>query len=75
MNSDITDKIYFKIKSYFILHFFNFLAVKHVQIFIAAKVVAFHLIFILIFVMCLENGSGCIYYCNNKVNRGLNKRI
>lgn len=40
--------------SYITLHFFNFLAVKHVKIFIASNVVALHLIFILIFIMCLR---------------------
>lgn len=39
---------------YLILHFLNVLAVKHIEIFIAAYVVALHLIVILIFVMYLK---------------------
>lgn len=39
---------------YLTLHFLNFLAVEHVEILIAANVVALHLIVILIFVMCLK---------------------
>lgn len=48
---------------YLILHFLNFLAVKHINVFIAANVVALHLIIILIFVTCLKkrHWNTCIY--------------
>lgn len=39
---------------YLILNFLSFLAVKHIEIFIAPNVVALHLIFILPFVICLN---------------------
>lgn len=39
---------------YLVLHFLNFLAVKHIDVFIAANVVALHLIVILSFVTCLK---------------------
>ncbi len=59
MKEDITKYFYDKIEeknaaSYLTLHFLNFLAVKHIKVFIAANVVALHLIVILIFVMCLK---------------------
>lgn len=40
--------------THLILHFLNLLAVKHVEIFIAADVVTLHLIVILVLVMCLQ---------------------
>lgn len=40
--------------TYLILHFLNLLAVEHVEIFVAADVVALHLILILLLVMCLK---------------------
>lgn len=49
-----------------ILHFFNFLAVEHVEIFIASNVVALHLIFILIFVMCLKEMNRNLYLKKKK---------
>lgn len=40
--------------TYLILHFLNLLAVKHVEIFVAADVVALHLTVILLLVLCLK---------------------
>lgn len=40
--------------NYLILHLLNLLAVEHVEIFVAADVVALHLIVILLLVMCLK---------------------
>lgn len=40
--------------TYLVLHFLNFLAVKHIEILIASNVVALHLIVILFCVMCLK---------------------
>lgn len=53
---------------YLTLHFLNFLAVKHVDIFIAAEVVTLHFTFILGFVTCLkkENIKICIYLKKEK---------
>lgn len=39
---------------YLLFHFFHFLTVKHVEVFIAANIVTLHLIFILSFVTYLK---------------------
>lgn len=44
----------FRKELYLALHFFNFLTVEHVEIFVAAKVVALHLLVILLFIICLK---------------------
>jgi hypothetical protein len=36
----------------------NFLAMEHVDVFIAADIVALHLILILVLIVCLRIGSG-----------------
>lgn len=53
---------------YLILHFLNFLTVKHIEIFIAANVVALHLTVILIFVMCLTKEIEMHVFIRNKNN-------
>lgn len=44
----------FRTEAYLALHFLNFLTVEHVEIFVAAEVVALHLLVILLFVICLK---------------------
>lgn len=51
---------------YLTLHFLNFLAVKHIEVFIAANVVTLHLIVILIFVMILKKNKSRNVYIKKK---------
>lgn len=44
-------------RTHLTLHFFDFLTVEHVEIFVAAEVVALHLFVILLFIVCLKKNQ------------------